>query len=162
MPSNNPNVMKNIKPIRDSERARQMQRLGVAKQVESRKRNTTVKKLLKEWANRNVSQDDLERLKEAGVIDAKDFTATNRAIVSLQIIKKSQEGDLKALAMLLAFIGDNERYELEIKKLKEENKKLKLEQEKLKFETGVNKDIENLDTLADMLAVKDEMDVNEN
>ena len=148
-----------LKPIRDSETARMMQAKGVEKQKESRKQNAKIKQILKAWADRNVSPKNLEVLKRAGIIDEDADEATNRALVSMQIIDKVRKGDLKALDLLLTMIGENERYEQEIKKLKEENKKLKLEQEKLKVETGVNKDIENLDTLADML--KDGNDANE-
>ena len=151
---------KNLIPIRDSEKAREMQRRGAKKQAESRTRNAKIKNILKAWADRNVSPKNLEVLKRAGIIDEEADEATNRALVSMQIIDKVRKGDLKALDLMLVMLGENEKYEQEIKKLREENKKLKLEQEKLKFETGVNKDIENLDTLADML--KEESNANEN
>ena len=151
----------NLKVIRDSEYAREMQKRGAKKQAESHRKNTHVKHILKAWADRNVNEKNLDALKRAGIVDENADEATNRALISMQIIDKVRKGDFKALELLLSYIGDNDRYELEIKKLKEENKKLKLEQEKLKFETGVNKDIENLDTLADMLNTKDELDVNE-
>ena len=150
---------KNLIPIRDSERARELQRLGSKKQAESKSKNAKVKQILKVWADRNVSPKNLEVLKRAGIIDEADEEANNRALVSMQIIDKVRKGDLKALELLLVMLGENEKYEQEIKKLKEENKKLKLEQEKLKVETGVNKDIENLDTLAEML--KEEPNANE-
>lgn len=160
MPSNNPNARDNLKIITSSERARELQKLGVEKQKESRRNNEQVKKILKAWASRKVSSKSLDALKRDGIIDSDDDEATNRAVISMQIIKKVLKGDLKALELLLTMIGENEKYEQEIKKLKEENKKLKLEQAKLKVETGINKDIENLDTLAEML--KEDNNVNEN
>ena len=153
------NQKANLKQIDSAERARELQKKGVQKQAESRKQNTKIKHILKAWADRNVTPKNLEVLKRAGIIDEDANEATNRALVSMQIIDKVRKGDLKALDLLLVMIGENEKYEQEIKKLKEENKKLKLEQEKLKVETGVNKDIENLDTLAEML--KEEPNANE-
>ena len=156
--ANNPNVVDNLKIIRDSETAREMQRKGAKKQGEARRRNTQIKHILMAWADRNVSPKNLEILKRAGIIDEADEEATNRALVSMQIIDKVRKGDLKALELLLVMLGENEKYEQEIKKLKEENKKLKLEQEKLKFETGINKDIEDLETLGNMLKEEPNVD----
>ena len=165
--ANNPHVVDNLKIITDSERARELQRKGAKKQAESRKQNTKIKHILKAWADRNVSPKNLEVLKRAGIIDEEADEATNRALVSMQIIDKVRKGDLKALDLMLVMLGENEKYEQEIKKfkeeikkVKEENKKLKLEQEKLKLETGETRDIEDLTPVVDMLKETD--NVNDN
>ena len=148
----------NLIPIKDSERARELQKKGAKKQGESKSRNAKIKKLLKEWGNRPVTKRNLDLLRNEGMID-KDDDATNISLVLMSIINLMMEGDIKAISLFLKLTGQDDMYDIEIKKKKEEIKKLKLEQEKLKVETGVNKDIENLDTLAEML--KEEPNANE-
>lgn len=124
----------NLRPIKDSERARKLQAKGVKNQVASTKKKRAFKEYLNEWAKGKVDKKDLEVLKKVG-IDIND-EVTKEALLVIPLINKASKGDMKAWEMIQTYLGNNPKHELELERLREENKKLKLEQERLKAEIG--------------------------
>ena len=136
-----------------AENAREMQRKGAKKQGEARSRNAAFRKYVQLWANHPCTAKEKKTLEELGVVFDNDEVLTKKAMLIIPLLKQASQGNLKAFQILVTYMGDNEKYELEIKKLKEEIKKLKLEQKKLSIDTGEQKEIEDMSALADFLAI---------
>ena len=128
----------NLKPITSSEMAREMQRKGAKKQGESRKTKRVFRDYLQEWANGNLDNKEKEVLKNLG-IDT-NVAVTKEALLLIPIITKASKGDMRAWEQIQIYLGNNPKYELELKNLREENKRLKLEQQRLKAELGLSND----------------------
>lgn len=141
--------------------AKEMQLRGTKNQAASRKKNTLFRQYMQMWANTPCSDKEKATLEKLGIVFGDDVVLTKKATLILPLMRKAFDGngDPKAVETILTLLGENAKYELEIKKLKEENKKLKLEQKKLAIDTGINKDIEDLETLGNML--KEEPNANE-
>jgi hypothetical protein len=134
--------------------AKEMQLKGAKNQAKSKSKNAAFKKYMKAWAESPCNNNEQRALESLGIVFDGDEILTKKAMLLIPLIKKASQGDLKAIEMILTELGENTKYELEIKKLKEENKKLKLEQKKLAIDTGDQREIEDMSTLADFLAVK--------
>lgn len=147
------------KKLFTKENAKEMQLKGAKNQAKSKSKNAAFKKYMKAWAESPCNNNEQRALESLGIVFDGDEILTKKAMLLIPLIKKASQGDLKAIEMILTELGENTKYELEIKKLKEENKKLKLEQKKLAIDTGINKDIEDLETLGNML--KEEPNANE-
>ncbi len=137
------------------ENAKEMQLKGTKNQAASRKKNTLFRHFMKMWAETPCSAKEKAALEKLGIIFDDDVVLTKKATLIIPLMRKAFEGngDPKAVETILTLLGENAKYELEIKKLKEENKKLKLEQKKLAIDTGEQREIEDLSTLADFLVV---------
>ena len=138
------------------ENAKEMQLKGTKNQAASRKKNALFRNFMKMWAETPCSAKEKAALEKLGIIFDDDVVLTKKATLIIPLMRKAFEGkgDPKAVETILTLLGENAKYELEIKKLKEENKKLKLEQKKLAIDTGEQREIEDLSTLADFIAVK--------
>lgn len=124
---------KNIIPhqfVKGGATARELGHIAGKKSVESKREKKTIAQILAAWADREVSEKDLEALRKLGISDI----TTNKALLVLPLIKNISKGDVKSLQLAMELLGEDRKKEAEIKKLNEEIERLKLEQERLKLE----------------------------
>lgn len=140
----------NLRPC-EYKLSQEEQKKGGRKSVEVRRQKKTIAEYLKTWADKEVDEKNKKALQALGL----DEEATNRTLLVLPLIKKANGGDIKALQMIIDLLGEDKKKDLEIKKLKEEIKLLKAETQKISSQFGDDREIEDLQGLADMLK-KDE------
>lgn len=110
--------------------ARQAGHNGALVTNAKKRQKKTIAEILAAWADREVSEKDLEALRKLGISDI----TTNKALLVLPLIKNISKGDVKSLQLAMELLGEDRKKEAEIKKLNEEIERLKLEQERLKLE----------------------------
>lgn len=110
-------------PIRvpTSEEAREIGRKGGKASAEARARKKTIAEYLKVWAEQEPNAKNKAALEQLGLGDE----ATNKAAFVIPLIKKIQQGDIKALQMAIELLGEDRKKEAEIEKLKQEIELLK-------------------------------------
>lgn len=129
------------------EKAKENGRKGGIASGEAKRRYKNLASVLKDYTGFKVTDKEQKQLEALG------FTGEQQKLTlfAIPLIRELNKGNIKAYELLLKLLGEDKKLELENRKLKEEIKKLKLEQEKLKDKTGVNMQLEDMSTLADML-----------
>lgn len=115
---------------RSKEEARELGRLGGIASGKARREKKTIAQMLKTWCDKAASDEDKERLLAIGLTE----DLTNRAILLAPLLEKAKDGDSKSIRLLYELMGEDQKREQEIKKLKAENELLKLEQQRYKAE----------------------------
>lgn len=145
---------KNLRPFTSAQNREEAAKNGTKggkASGEARRRNKTIAEYLKTWADKEVDEKNKKALQALGL----DEEATNRTLLVLPLIKKASSGDIKALQMIIDLLGEDKKKDLEIAKLKEEINLLRAETQKITSIFGEDREIEDLQGLADMLK-KDE------
>lgn len=114
---------------------------------EAKRKYKNLSAVLKDYADFKVTKKEQEQLEALG------FTGeqSKMTLFALPLLKKMNQGDVKAIELFLKLTGQDSKLELENKKLREEIELLKVEQERLKQTAGINREIEDLTGLAEML-----------
>lgn len=146
----------NLKPFQKGTISSEVAKANGSKGGKAKAAKKTVAEYLKLWADKEVDEKNKKALQALGL----DEEATNRTLLVLPLIKKANGGDIKALQMIIDLLGEDKKKDLEIKKLKEEIKLLKAETQKISSQFGDDREIEDLQGLADMLK-KDEENTND-
>ena len=120
---------------------------GGKRSGEVRRQRKTVADYLRQWADNEVDEKNKKALQALGL----DEEATNRTLLVLPLIKKANNGDTKALQMIIDLLGEDRKKDLEIKKLKEEIRLIKAETQKISSMFGEDREIEDLKGLAELL-----------
>ena len=103
-----------------SERRENARKAGRASGV-ARRQKKTVADYLRKWADGDVSDEAKCKLEKMGL----DEDATQKTLLIIPLIDKAENGDLKALQMIIDLLGEDRKREAEIKLLKEEVRALK-------------------------------------
>lgn len=118
---------------------------GAQRSAEVRRQKKTIADYLKNWANQEVSEKDRNALKAAGL----DEEATNKTLLVLPLIKKANGGDLKALQLIIELLNEDNKKDLEIKKLQAEIELLKAQTQKITLETDSG-EVEKIEVVNDV------------
>ena len=131
----------NLIPLnqRSPEEQAEIRRKGQQARLQKIKERKTLSALMKQWADREVSERDRQTLKSLGLSDD-DY---NKTLLIAPIIKNISKGDIKSIQLAIELLGEDEEKNLKIKKLEQEIEKLKLEQDQLRtLNSALNEQIQ--------------------
>lgn len=131
----------NLIPLnqRSPEEQAEIRRKGQQARLQKIKERKTLSTLMKQWADREVSERDRQTLKSLGLSDD-DY---NKTLLIAPIIKNISKGDIKSIQLAIELLGEDEEKNLKIKKLEQEIEKLKLEQDQLRtLNSALNEQIQ--------------------
>ena len=131
----------NLIPInqRSPEEQAEIRRKGQEARWQKAKERKTLSALMKQWAEREVTERDKQALRNLGL----DEESYNKTLMIVPIIKNISKGDVKSIQIAMELLGEDREKELKIKKLEQEIEKLKLEQEQLRsLNSALNENIQ--------------------
>lgn len=144
--------IENLKPFKKGTISSEVAKANGSKGGKAKAAKKTVADYLRKWADNEVDEKNKKALQALGL----DEEATNRTLLVLPLIKKANNGDTKALQMIIDLLGEDRKKDLEIKKLKEEIRLIKAETQKISSMFGEDREIEDLSGLAEMLKKEEE------
>lgn len=110
----------------NTEQAREMAKIS----AEKRKENKTIADIITAWANKPLTNENKEKLKQAGFPSA----LTNKALLVMPLINNAFKGDVKSIQMAMELLNEDKERETRIKKLEAEIKQKEVEVERVKLE----------------------------
>ena len=144
--------IENLKPFKKGTISSEVAKANGSKGGKAKAAKKTVADYLRKWADNEVDEKNKKALQALGL----DEEATNRTLLVLPLIKNANNGDTKALQMIIDLLGEDRKKDLEIKKLKEEIRLIKAETQKISSMFGEDREIEDLSGLAEMLKKEEE------
>lgn len=95
----------NLIPLnkRSKDEQRKIQRMGGIANGEQRRKKSTVKSILNEWANKPISNAKLKQQAESYGID----TDEGRTLITLALINNAMKGNSKYMDMVLRLMGED-------------------------------------------------------
>ena len=124
------------------------QKKGGKRSAEVRRQKKTIADYLKNWADKEVDERSRKALEAAGL----DEEATNKTLLVLPLLKKANGGDIKALQLIIDLLGEDNKKDLEIKKLQAEIELLKAQTQKITLETDSG-EVEKIEVVNDVPSV---------
>ena len=106
----------NLRPPLSPSEARELGAKGGKASGASRRAKKTIADYLKNWGSSELNDGDREQLEKAGF----GSDATKKTLLLLPLLEKAKEGNLKALEMIIALLGEDDKRETEIKLLRTE------------------------------------------
>lgn len=121
---------------------------GVEVRQKNREEQKDLATFIKLWAKAPLTANERTLIQKAGLSEVNE----KKALLALSLLNNAlKKGDRKSIQYVVTLLGEDRKYELEIKKLKAQIDTLEAEKEYLESKMGSGNDIEDLSTLADAL-----------
>ena len=155
------NSLKNLKKFdstQDREQAKINGKKGGKACQEARRRKKTQREQLELLLSLPLkSQKAFSQIESMGVNPDEIDNQMAMNVALFNVIMKGGKGSVQAYNTITEILGDTDKYQLQLEKMRQENEMLKLEQEKLKRDLGNGSDsFEDLTVLADLLKLDEE------
>lgn len=123
---------------------------GGKRSGEVRRAKKTLRKLAQEWADCEPTAEELAKLAEIGITDE---GVTRKATLLIPLLSNVFDGNLRALQVLIELLGEDNRKDAELAKLRAELDLVRAETDKLRREIGDDSDERSaLDKLCDIIS----------